>query len=265
MTRARDTNGGSMSVMLFPRVACVVVLAVVGTAQTTRIAGAELSEDGTVQIRFDDGRSIQLPAEKGQVGRQQLQVAKTGHSVGWLVEDAPVGSYSVPTTLTVYTVGKPLKHFGDGLVLRDWDFVDDDNHIEFSSSTAHGPGTDWLTMEVHDIETGRLLRRWVARSDTALADIPLSSIRGRVIDSRGVALPDTVVSVSRDSAAEPIAIAMMISIEGGQFTLQGISPGAYELRFEHARFKTRAIKITVGPSVQAIDAGTVTLERGNPH
>jgi len=93
----------------------------------------------------------------------------------------------------------------------------------------------------------------------------MRSLGDQHIDSRGVALPDTVVSVSRDSAAEPIAIAMMISIEGGQFTLQGISPGAYELRFERARFKTRAIKITVGPSVQAIDAGTVTLERGNPH
>jgi dTDP-D-glucose 4,6-dehydratase len=49
--------------------------------------------------------------------------------VGWLVEDASVGPYSVPTTLTVYTVGKPLRHFGDGMMLRDWDFVDGESQV----------------------------------------------------------------------------------------------------------------------------------------
>jgi hypothetical protein len=52
----------------------------------------------------------------------------------------------------------------------------------------------------------------------------------------------------------------MISIEGGQFTLKGIRPGQHELRFEHPGFKTRAIKITVGPSAESMDAGSVTLE-----
>jgi hypothetical protein len=247
--------------MMFARAACVVALAVLGncvSAQTDRIAAAEVNKDGTVQIRFNSGRSIQVPVEKGQAGRQQLRVARNGRSAGWLVEDGPVGSYSVPTTLTVYAADKPLKHFGDGLMLRDWHFVDDDKHIEFSSSPVHGPGADWLQMEVHDIETGRLLRRWPARSDTAETTVPLSSIRGRVTDSRGAALPDTLVSVSDSSAAEPIAL--MISIEGGQFTLPGISPGEHELRFEHARFKKRAVKITVGPSPGTIDAGTVILE-----
>ena len=40
----------------------------------TRIAGAEIAEDGTVQIRFNNGRSIQVPAENGQAGREHLQV-----------------------------------------------------------------------------------------------------------------------------------------------------------------------------------------------
>ncbi len=141
------------------RTASLVLLAVLGSAMPmaaqskgavpsaapTRISDAEVSEGGTVKIRFSNGRSVQVPPEKGQTGREQLQVATTGSSVGWLVVDAPVGSYSVPTTLTVYTVGRPLKHFGDGLVLLDWDFIDGDRHIRFSSSQAHGPGTDWLT------------------------------------------------------------------------------------------------------------------------
>ena len=106
----------------------------------TLISDAKVSKDGTVQIRFNNGRSIQVPPEDGQAGREHLQVAASGRSVGWLVDDASVGSYSVPTTLTVYTVGKPLRHFGDGLVLIDWDFIDNDKRIQFSSSQAHGPG-----------------------------------------------------------------------------------------------------------------------------
>jgi hypothetical protein len=231
----------------------------VSSGAPTRISDAEVSKDGTVQIRFNNGRSIQVPAEKGQAGRERLEVAASGRSVGWLVDDAPVGSYSVPTTLTVYTVGKPLRHFGDGLVLLDWDFIDDDTHIQFSSTQAHGPGTDWLSMEAHDIETGRLLKRWLERSDTAATDVPLASIRGRVTDGSGEALPDTVVSIRASPAAEPFALT--ISTEGGQFTLQGVWPGQHELRFEHPRFKTWVITITVGPSAEAIDAGAVTLER----
>jgi hypothetical protein len=223
-----------------------------------RISDAELSEDGSVQIKFNNGRSVQLSPERGHPGLEQLQVSAGGRSVGWLIDDAPVGSYSVPTTLAVYTVGKPLRHFGADQMLVDWHFVDD-KHIEFSSSAAHGPGTDWVSKEVHDIETGRLLRRWVEQSVMADTYVPLASIRGRATDSRGVPLTDIVVSIRAHPSAEPFALAM--SSEGGQFTLQGISAGQHELRFEHRRFKTRTMKVTVGPSAEAIDLGTVRLER----
>jgi hypothetical protein len=232
----------------------------VSSQAPTRISDAEVSEDGTVQIRFSNGRSIQVPPEKGQAGREQLQIAASGRSVGWLVTyNGLDASYSIPTTLTVYTVGKPLSHFSDGLMLLDWDFIDDDKHVQFSSSQTHGPGTDWLSMEVHDIETGRLLRRWLERSNTARTDVTLASISGLVTDGHGVALSDTVVSIRANPAAEPFALTT--SNEGGHFTLQGIWRGQHELQFEHPRFKRRVIKITVGPSVEAIDAGAVTLER----
>jgi len=225
----------------------------------TRIAGAEITKDGTVQIRFNNERSIQVPAEKGQAGREHLQIAACGCSVGWLEVDVPVGSYSVPTTLTVYTVGKPLRHLGDGLVLLEWDFIDDDKHIQFSSSQAHGPGTDWLSLEVHDIETGRLLKRWLERSASAANDVDLTVITGRVTGDGGVALPDTVLSIRADPGAEPFALT--ISDAGGHFALQGIWPGQHELRFEHPGFKTRSVKITTTSSVESVDAGVVTLER----
>jgi hypothetical protein len=89
----------------------------VSPGPSARISSAEVNQDGSVQIEFKNGRSIRVPPEKGQAGREQLQVAFSGRAVGWLDIDAPVGSYSVPTTLTVYTVGKPLRRFGDGLML----------------------------------------------------------------------------------------------------------------------------------------------------
>ncbi len=232
--------------------------AAVPSAAPTRISDAEVIGDGTVNIRFSNGRSVQVRPEKGQAGREQLQVATSGTAVGWLEVDVPVGSYSVPTTLTVYRAGKPLKHFGDGLVLVDWKFIDNNRHIRFSSTQAHGPGTDWLAMEVHDIETGRLLKRWLEQSETADPRVPLSSITGRVTDGAGSPLTDTVVSVRAHPAAEPFALT--ISSEDGRFTLQGIRPGEHELRFEHPHFKGRAVKVTVGASQRGIDAGVVTLE-----
>jgi hypothetical protein len=258
------------------RGASLILLAVLGSASliqpmsaqsrgsvspgpTARISSAAVNEDGGVQIEFKNGQSIRVPLETGQAGREKLQVAFSGRAVGWLDIDAPVGSYSVPTTLTVYTVGRPLRHFGDGLMLLDWDFIDDDKHIQFSSSQVHGPGTDWHTIEVHDLETGRLLERWLERSDTADAEVVLVDVRALVTDSGGVALPDTVVSIGAAPAAEPFALTK--SNAAGHFTLKGISPGQHEVRFEHPRFKSRAIQITVSPSGEAIDAGTVALER----
>ena len=227
-----------------------------------RISDAEISEDGAVTIKFSDGRSVQMPRGKGQAGREQLQVATNRNAVGWLEVDAPIGSNSVPTTLTVYRVGKPLKHFGDGLMLLDWSFTDDDKRIRFSSSQAHGTGANWLTMEVHDIETGRLLERWLEQDETADPRVPLASITGRVTDGKGAPLADAIVSIRSHSGLEPFALT--ISGEGGRFTLQGVEPGEHELRFEHPRFGGRVVKITVGASEEVIDAGVVTLEKSSP-
>ena len=82
------------------------------------------------------------------------------------------------------------------------------------------------SLTVHDIETGRLRRRWLEQSDTADTDVPLASIKGRVADGRGMVLPDIGVGIRADPAAEPIALTT--SSVDGQFTLQGISPGEHE-------------------------------------
>ena len=87
------------------------------TSALARISSAEVTQDGSIRIEFKNGRSIRITQEKGQAGREKVHVAPSGLAAGWLEVDWPIGSYSVPTTLTVYRVGKPLKHFGGGGML----------------------------------------------------------------------------------------------------------------------------------------------------
>src|SRR5579883_2140124 len=245
------------------RGASLVLLVVLGPAIPTqvmpaqskglgaaRISNADINDDGSVRIEFKTGRSIRIPMVKGQAGRDKLQVAVSGKMVGWLEVDGPVGSYSVPTTLTVYTVGKPLRHFsGYRAMLLDWGFIDDDRRIQFSSSAVHGRESERRTVEVLDLATGRLVERW---SDGWDSDVTVAEVRGMVTSGDGVPLPDTVVSSDA---------ALTTSDEHGHFVLRGISPGQHELRLEHPRFKGRAIQIAVGSSGEAVEAGSIALER----
>jgi hypothetical protein len=266
--------------MVFMRAASLVLLAVLGltvpgnsiSAQSQgavssnapiRIADAEVSEDGTVKIRFNDGRSIQVPADKGQAGRKYLQVAASGRSVGWLEVNVPVGSYSVPVTLTVYTVGKSLRHFGDGLMLLDWQFVDGDKQVQFSSSQVHGPGSLWHTMEVHDIQTGRLTKRWIEPANSyALEDVVLADLKGRVADSTGSALSGAAVAVRVPPSTEMVA--PTITEPGGTFQIPNLQPGQYEVRVEGSGFQQRTIPVTIGPNGADRDLGTLILVKRIP-
>jgi len=228
-----------------------------------RIADAEVSEDATVKITFNDGRSIQVPADKGQAGREYLRVAASGRSVGWPEVNAPVGSYSVPTTLTVYTVGKSLRHFGDGLMLLDWQFVDGDKHVQFSSSQVHGPGSLWHIMEVHDIQTGRLIKRWIEPANSyAPEDAVLADLKGLVVDATRSALSGAAVAVRVPPSTEMVALT--ITERGGAFQIPNLQPGQYEVRVERSGFQQRTIPVMIGPNGEDVDLGTLILVKRTP-
>jgi hypothetical protein len=226
---------------------------------TNRITGIDLGPNGKVQITFKGGKYIEPPGMKEQTACENLQISEDGRAAGWLVATGNHGaSYPIPTSLIVYRPGKPIKNFGNGLMLIDWEFVDDDRHVEFSSSQTHGPGANWLTMEVHDIETGQLLKRWQEPSDdTVRRDATLAELKGRVTNAPGSPVPDAFVTVRTRPVAEPLAATT--TDESGMFNIPNLQPGQYELHVEHRGFKRRVIRITVGPTGDIVDIGTVTL------
>jgi hypothetical protein len=153
--------------------------------EPNRIKGINLGPNGKVQITFMGGKHIQPPAMKEQTACENLQISEDGRAAGWLVAYGNYGaSYPIPTSLVVYRPGKPIRNFGNGLMLIDWAFVDDGKHIKFSSSTVHGANT--IVHELWDIESDRMLKKWHEPSDDAVQrDTTLPAATGRVTDAPG--------------------------------------------------------------------------------
>jgi hypothetical protein len=231
--------------------------------KTERITDAEIGPNGNVRIWLKSGKSIQPPPDPAQAVCEAIAISADGLSAGWLVaQNNLFASYSVAVGLDVFRLGKPMRHFGNGLMLIDWQFIDDDKQVQFSSSQLHGPGTDWHTMEIHDIETGRLLRMWREPTDQWVVEATFGPVRGRVTDAAGNPIPDVAVTIRSDPRAEPIAL--IPTTERGEFEIPTILPGNYELRFEHPGFKTRATTFTMDSFGHNVDVGTVTLSPA-PH
>jgi hypothetical protein len=85
------------------------------SADAPRIVNAEISANGRIRIKLDNGRYIQPMPEKGQSACEKVAVAGNGRLAGWLVAYSGLGaSYPIPVGLIVYRVGKPITHFGNG-------------------------------------------------------------------------------------------------------------------------------------------------------
>lgn len=236
--------------------------------EPNRIVSAEIGENGRLQIRLKSGRRIQPAAEKGQVECEQPAVDAAGHAAGWLVayEGMSDASYPQATGLTIYRVGKPVRRLGSGLMIVDWSFLDDGAYVRLYSTQAHGPGSDWRVVDTYEVETGRLIMRWVvAANGDAGGETDLADLAGRVTDAAGAAVSDASVALAaetphiRSGSAE--LEALVITEDDGAFLIQYLSPGRYELRVEHKGFKPRALPVAIAPHSEKLDIGKVVLER----
>ena len=253
-------------------VLCVVARQISGqlnagksSSDPNRIVDAETVPNGEVLIHLADGRQIRPSPQKGQIASEQIRIDDTGGSVGWLIAYAGAGgtSYPVPTDLVIYHAGGRIKHFGDGLMLLDWQFVDGDKHVQFSSSQVHGPGSLWHIMEVHDIQTGRLIKRWIEPANSyALEDAVLADLKGRVADAAGSALSGAAVAVRVPPSTEMVALT--ITERDGVFQIPNLQPGQYEVRVERSGFQQRTIPVAIGPNGEDLDLGTLILVKRTP-
>lgn len=225
-----------------------------------RFVEAAADTNGRIVLKLQSGRYIHPLPEKEQKGSEQIQIDEKGHAVGWLVDDVSCcQSYATPSTLIVYRVGKPVRIFGNGLVLIDWQFVAAGSQVQFSSSQAHGIGANWHSIEVHDIETGRLLKKWrEPADDTIRRETTLVVIKGQARDQLGKPLSNVFVSIRFKPGAE--SFAMSVTDSAGQFKISDVEPGQYEVQFARHGFRQRVMSLTVPRNGDMVDVGSVGLE-----
>lgn len=76
---------------------------------------------------------------------------------------------------------------------------------------------------------------WALGMTSAVAQESTGSIAGMVVDMEGAVIPNTAVTVVSPASLETKTDAM------GEFVLDDLAPGAYELRFHQAGFRTKGL------------------------
>jgi hypothetical protein len=111
-----------------------------------------------VHIVLNDGREVQPPKEKDQVGSSHPSISEDKRVVGWLVDyDNCCTSYPLSLKLIVYRIGKPSCKFeGDGRGIFGWHFVGGGKQVAFYQDFPHGNSVPHY--ELRDVETCRLLK-----------------------------------------------------------------------------------------------------------
>ena len=139
------------------------------TAKATSIAAIyipcsdvpnEFCAGGTVHIVHGDGKEVQPPTDKEQVGSSSALISEDKQAAGWLVNyENCCTSYPLSLELMIYRPGKPLRGFkGDGRAIFDWHFVAGGKRVAFYQAFPHG--TPVQHYELRDIATSRLIDKW---------------------------------------------------------------------------------------------------------
>lgn len=124
------------------------------------IAVILIPSSGGLRIIHGDGKEVQAPVEKDQVGVESLLVSDDNRTVGWLASSPfCCTSYPLSFALIVYRPGKPIRRFtGDGRAIFGWKFVGGGRQVAFEQSFPHGELREHY--ELRDVETGRLIDKW---------------------------------------------------------------------------------------------------------
>ncbi|MFP5236686.1 MAG: hypothetical protein ACLGSD_12360 [Acidobacteriota bacterium] len=106
-------------------------------------------------------REWTVPAEQGQEGVEDVQVADDESTVGWLVDkyDSCCVSYAIPTELVVWRNGAVIQRF-DHLVqaVFGWTFLRSGAELAYHQAPLHG---DEIYDCTHvDVRTGKVLEEW---------------------------------------------------------------------------------------------------------
>jgi hypothetical protein len=115
--------------------------------------------DGTAQITQANGTVTKIPKEPDQAGISEAQTAPHDRAVGWLVEYKVEGiSDTVPGTLIVWRLGKPIRRFPTDQSFYIWRFYAEGRQVAYHTGPLHGESKSHC--ELHDIESGRTVAVW---------------------------------------------------------------------------------------------------------
>jgi hypothetical protein len=118
---------------------------------------ASVTPDTTLRIVTEQGRSIAIRPDTGQVGFDRPAVAPNHRAVGWLAlyPNECCTTYPIALALVIYANGRPQSFTGNGLSFARWRFEADGAQVSFRQETVHG-GMG-IYYELHDVATGKLL------------------------------------------------------------------------------------------------------------
>ena len=155
------------------RQVCVVTLAIVACASTTRtqeansfakvyIADADghvVTHDiGVVHVVDSSGKDIVPPKEKEQVGCSDAQLSPDKRTAGWLVSyENCCTSYPIPLSLVLFRSGQVIQRIAPGQMVYDWRFWKNDS-VAVSDGPTHNPSGPQIRL--YDIQSGKLLKEW---------------------------------------------------------------------------------------------------------
>lgn len=132
----------------------------VSAARKDTVTRAFADGKGRVHIVTADGRDLTIRPEKGQEGVNNIQIAPSGKTVGWLVESSSscCVSYPIPLELVVWRSGRIILRHHPSMAIWAWGFANNGTALAYRCSPLHG---GWSGERVLvDIASGKTLATW---------------------------------------------------------------------------------------------------------
>ena len=99
----------------------------------------EFCAGSTVHVVHGDGKEVQPPTDKDQVGISSALTPEDNRTAGYADYRNCCTSFPLSLKLMIYRPGKPLREFkGDGRAIFDWHFVAGGKLVAFYQDFPHG-------------------------------------------------------------------------------------------------------------------------------
>jgi hypothetical protein len=159
---ASEPSSEYVAAVKFCLVITVLFVATLWAQSDPVIVSARCGADQKTHLMFRGGKETAVPWLAEQSGCDDVKISADHHSAGWVIFQSGAiadGTSPIATGVTIFSANRPVRHYGDGLVVWDWRFAGADR-VVLSTNTAHGPQTNDPHFVLYDLNSGKLLRKW---------------------------------------------------------------------------------------------------------